>query len=261
MGTISPFVGGGTDRKLHSGAKSRPALSLGLFAVAALAVLGLASAAQAATVTHQSTGPATSIPDNAFTGSLGAGNVASSTISVDFSHPDIIDHLSVEVAIDHDYVGDLTIILEAPDNSLVTLLERPGGAPLHGVGLGSSANLSADQPITFDDQADSGRIAYTMGAELGNSEDVGTAGTPDNFIPASLTGIGGLESFVGSRLTGDWTLHVGDSAPGNAGTLDHWSISAKTVPSPGAATAGLTLMLGLLGAGLVRRPRHQRAVA
>src|SRR5438105_4516854 len=64
------------------------------------------------------------IPDDGYNGTL--GSMASSTITVPALAENIIRDVNAVVAINHTFVGDLTIKLQSPQGTIVTLLNRPG---------------------------------------------------------------------------------------------------------------------------------------
>lgn len=237
--------------------------------IGAIAALLAASASvEAAAITHSSTGPALGIPDNGYDGTLDPGTVASSTITIDPFPDHLIEQFEITVAIDHAHVGDLTLELEGPAGSHTFLVNRPGLPLVSSPGAsggGDSSTLRADTPITFSDHAPGHMPADLMGAFIGQDDIVGAPASPNNpdhYLPsAGLLDTRDFASLAGMSLVGDWTLHVGDSTPGGTGSLESWSITAVTMPAPGAATAGLVLMTGIVGAGLIRRPRHRRAGA
>jgi len=125
------------------------------------------------------------IPDSNTTG-------ASSVISV----PDdkVISDVNVTVNITHTYDGDLEIHLIAPDNTDIILSNNRGG---------SGDNFT---DTVFDDEAST---AIASGA----------APFTGSFIPDQA-----LSTFDTMSGLGDWTLKVIDSAGGDTGTIDSWSI-------------------------------------
>lgn len=253
-------------------------IALRIHVTAALALgtallLGAPTVTQAASVLEsQNHAGGLAIPDDGYAGPLGdgsyaGGSVAQSTITVDPLGEDIITGLSVTVAMEHAYIGDLTLKLRGPDGTTVFLLDRPGlaGNPDNGVdGGGYSANLSTDHPITFDD--DAVLPSEYMGIFYPNDHDiVGSVAGTDEYFPYSDTvhNFGALGDFNGKSIVGDWKLILGDSTLQETGKLYDWTLSATTtavtsVPTPGAATAGLLLMSGIAGTGLLRRGRRDK---
>ncbi|HOX72918.1 proprotein convertase P-domain-containing protein [Dokdonella sp.] len=139
------------------------------------------------------------IPDNA--------GPATSTISVtqDISLTD----LSVAVAIDHTWMGDVTITLTSPGGTTVTLLDRPG-VPASTFGCGDN-----NMDVVFSDSASV------------NPETTCNAATPwlsGPVLPASP-----LSAFAGQSTIGTWTLSVSDGAAGDTGGITDWGL----IPTPG----------------------------
>lgn len=210
-------------------------------------------------VSRSSIDPAQPIPDAAYDGTRSPGTVASQSITVEPLARDKITSLQVTVAITHEYIGDLTIELEAPDGRSILLLDRPGlpfpQSP--GNGGGDSSSLDADFPITFSDDAPSGIPAELMGAAIGEGRIVGTGepGNPNNYVPAAGMTLGGLDSFIDTSLSGQWTLHVGDSSTGATGVLEGWSLTGAVVPEP---TTGTIALAFIVSASLLGRRHRQR---
>jgi subtilisin-like proprotein convertase family protein len=95
---------------------------------------------------------------------------------------DTIYGLTVSVNIRHTYIGDLTVEVEGPDRTNITLHNRAGGA--------------AD-------------------------DIVGTYSTGSGTLTASES----LSGLVGHSGTGTWSLLVADTASGDSGTVESWSLS------------------------------------
>lgn len=111
--------------------------------------------------------------------------------------------IACTVNIDHTYVGDLTLILTAPDGSTATLATEVGG-----LGVNYTGTVFTD----------------TASTPIAN----GVAPFTGFFLPeqafANLTG----------PATGTWSLNVADNALFDDGTLLNWSIS---LPSPAGIAA------------------------
>lgn len=196
-----------------------------LFLVVAVLAVGVAIA-QAGTMTFSTAdGPAV-VPDN-----TGAAT-ACQNITVAAAGP-VIDDLNVSVASGHSWVGDLTLRLTAPNAEVLTLLNRPARV---GAGAGNSDDLVASTPVIYDDAAASATSAEDMGDGCVGVIGV-TAGCPDNYIPAPdaadtpLPGVGtNLAQYNGDNPNGVWQLCLGDSAAGDTGTLNSWSLTVSTTP-------------------------------
>ncbi|MEO6349374.1 MAG: proprotein convertase P-domain-containing protein [Candidatus Limnocylindrales bacterium] len=180
--------------------------------------------------------PYQAIPDDGYNGTFTSmASAAINTSAIPAGH--VVTDITVEVAITHTWVGDLTIKLRSPLGTILTLLDRPqGDASTNSVGddgagadAGDSSNLSSTYPLLFND-------AYTLDAEsvgLGQLS-AGTGCQADSrcrFFPnpdqslAAHTSVADFAALDGEPAPGTWTLGVGDSASGDTGTFVEWSIS------------------------------------
>ncbi|KAA3633511.1 MAG: T9SS C-terminal target domain-containing protein [Bacteroidetes bacterium] len=100
----------------------------------------------------------------------------------------------------HSFVGDLTFLLIAPDNTQVTLLSNE---------CGGDDNFN----FGFDDQS-----------SLTNIPCPPTTG--QIFQP-----VGNLSDFAGSQINGTWRLRIDDNASGDGGMLDEWEIRICAINS------------------------------
>lgn len=100
----------------------------------------------------------------------------------------------------HSFVGDLTFLLIAPDNTQVTLMSNECGGD-------NNFNLG------FDDQSG-----------LTNIPCPPTTG--QIFRP-----IGNLSDFIGKQINGNWRLRIDDNASGDGGLLDEWEIRICAINS------------------------------
>ena len=168
------------------------------------------------------------VPDGGYNGTL--GSMASDTITVPAGAGQVTE-ATVEIAIDHTWLGDLVIKLESPAGTIVTLMHYPGLSGVADGGpacCGTTTNLSVAFPILFSDSAPSGVEAEDMG--LGGDPGIGS---PDNYIPDAGdlgTSQGGplterFVALVGEDSAGNWTLYVGDGIGIDSGTLDAWTLT------------------------------------
>jgi subtilisin-like proprotein convertase family protein len=117
---------------------------------------------------------------------------ATSTIAV--ADPVIVQDVNVTVNVSHTFDNDLTLSLITPTNASITLASQRGG--------------SRDNFINtvFDDEA-------------ANSIASGTAPFTGSFRPeAPLSAADGLSA------AGDWRFRAVDSAPGDVGTINSWTL-------------------------------------
>lgn len=154
------------------------------------------------------------IPDNTPAGTT-------STITVSDTTP--LTSLDVAVAIDHTWVGDVTVSLTSPGGTTVTLLDRPG-VPASTFGC-SDNNMN----VVFSDSASVNPETTCPGT---------TPWLSGPVLPASP-----LSAFAGENPAGTWTLTVSDSAGGDTGIIVDWSL----VPTP--AFAGICTVCADGGGG------------
>ena len=168
-----------------------------------------------------------------------------------------IGTLTINVGIDHTWLGDLRIILiHSTTGTNVVLMDRPG---LPASATGSSANLSSSFALSFSDAAGL-PAAETIGAGCTSGQTVGLS-APCNgttYLSHQL-----LSAFTGEDQWGAWYLRVEDLAAVDRGNLVSWSIdNTAIVADPGAVPepASLALMaLTLAGMGAARRRRRHGA--
>jgi len=133
----------------------------------------------------------------------------------------------------HSYIGDLTIKLESPDGSVLTLLSRPGAAETvddgsDGAGYGDSSNLSITYPIDFSDGATGN--AENMGSTISDAQNVCGNDLICDFYPSPGSGLGvSFADFDGENAHGTWSLCFGDAGPGDTGTVDGASLVISTI--------------------------------
>jgi len=206
---------------------------LSTFSVLVLAVTGWAQ--------DYASGPGLgiAIPNDGYDGTL--GSMAGNTIVVAPDGTDWVVGVTVEVAVDHIWVGDLVFKLESPAGTVVTLAHRPGldGVLDDGDGCcGDSSSLGNVFPILFSDTASSGVKAEDMGVGVPADEVIGDPanGSSDNYIPDAddlSVDVGGplldsLGALAGEQAAGNWTLYIGDAGGMFAGVLDGWTLHLLT---------------------------------
>lgn len=169
--------------------------------------------------------PNVPIPDNAYTGTLGnpegfgesAGMVC---VNLPFESRTVED-VELTVAIDHTWLGDLTVKVRSPAGTIVAPMVRPSGdgsSPTGDDGIGccgDSSNLSSAEPITFRDGA--ARDAEDMGLGLSNSTIVTGEFSPNN--DQAVQNAGSFSAFADEDAEGTWTVCVSDAAGLDTGTF------------------------------------------
>jgi len=121
---------------------------------------------------------------------------------------EVLTDVNVSVTLTHSYVGDLSLTLESPTGTQVSLLDRPG-VPATSFGCGND-----DMNLTFDDSA-------------GVNPENECAGTTP-WLSGDVLPVDPLSAFVSESSLGTWTLSVTDAASGDTGVLVDWSL--ETVP-------------------------------
>jgi subtilisin-like proprotein convertase family protein len=176
--------------------------------------------------------PAVAIPDNAYNGTL--GSMASVPLLIPIRGA--IQDVNVTLGITHSWIGDLTIKLQSPAGTIVTLLSRPGWLEpaddgSDGGNGADSSDLSASFLITYDDsQATS---AETMGSLLAATGVVCQNDSVCAYAPNSgAASSGTLSLFNGQNASGTWTLYVGDAGDGDSGTISQFSLTVVTPDPP-----------------------------
>lgn len=154
---------------------------------------------------------AVSITDNSCTASSSTINVSGYTSTITSSQ------IQVRINITHTWVGDLVILLQAPNGSLVGLSNQTG----------SSGN-SGDNFINtvFTDAA--AAVLPTTGAPYtGSYKPVATTFTVCTYT-TNVTTFAAIGGGV-INPNGNWTLLVLDRASADVGTINNWSL---IIPSP-----------------------------
>ena len=163
------------------------------------------------------------IPDDNTTGITSTINVP---LTGNITNPDFV---TISLAMNHTYAGDLVVTLIAPNGTNIILLNRFGG----------TGNFVSNNIINFNKTA-SGTILSTLG-------DI-PAGT---YLPSG-TSAGNLTNLNNVPSNGTWSLKVQDLSGGDTGTLISWSInfganSLTTVGKVGIGTSTPTAILDVVG--------------
>jgi subtilisin-like proprotein convertase family protein len=178
------------------------------------------------------------IPDDAYNGTL--ESMVSDTILANVTAGRVVTHVTVEVALDHTWVGDLTIKLRSPAGTVLTLLNRPGStADDNGPDApsGDSSNLNQQTPISFDDRYET--EAEEMGFGLGDNGVVCATNALCHFNPSPDTAASAASfaaAFNGQLANGQWTLLVSDSAFDDTGSWDSWRLQIESASTLAACS-------------------------
>lgn len=190
------------------------------YCLVAMALLLAAPTMAQTTFGPFSASPALSIPDDTYNGTL--GSMGSSAIPVSGVTGTSVINIEVDVNINHTWVGDLVLKLQAPNGNLLTLASRPGAAETVDDGNGGPVGTNSywlGSTVTFTDLG-------AADAELLNNPFTGTYfPNPGATVSATQT----FASLFGGTMNGTWTLYVGDVASLDLGTLNNWAIRITSV--------------------------------
>ena len=125
--------------------------------------------------------------------------------TLDVADDVILSDVNVWIDISHTWVGDVAISLRSPAGTEIVLLDRPGVPGSSTVGC-----LDNDMDITFDD------------ASTFDPEDHCAGTTP--WYTGDALPVQALSAFNGESTAGTWELIVSDSAGGDTGTVNDWSL-------------------------------------
>ncbi len=120
-----------------------------------------------------------------------------------------ITGVTVNIDLDHSWVGDLTLDLISPDGTTI---------PLIAGSCGNADNIST----TFDDAG--GALPCNASATAGPHEDCPGDYATSSSISGTVAPIGSLASLNGENANGTWTLNVVDGVGGDAGCVINFSV-------------------------------------
>ena len=160
------------------------------------------------------------------------------------THPSQIQAICLNM--EHSFLGDLRIVLRAPNGTEVILKQQPGGAVTNlgepvATGPNDSNPLDLTPGIGYDYCFNDNPTYGTMAAEANNYTYtyVSTTGVTlsDKYLPpGTYTSYQPLSNFVGVPLNGLWTIIVTDDIPKNNGYIFNWSISLAADPPDSVVT-------------------------
>ncbi len=138
--------------------------------------------------------------------------VTTSTIVVAGAGSYLFD-VDVTTAITHTWSADLSITIESPAGTIVTLTTANGGS-----------NDNVFNGTVWDDDANpGGQVPYT------NNDGIATDHAYVNLTVASpLVPEEALGAFIGEDPNGTWTITIADTALADTGNLDAWSLDIET---------------------------------
>ena len=165
------------------------------------------------------------IPDNGYNGSIGSMSCTALEVMDPGDEFTIVNNVTLELGVDHTWIGDTTVKVVAPDDTVLTVLSRPGfaeGADDGGGCCGDSSNLESATPISFSDGFATDAEAMGEGANLDSNGVVCKDGmnlceySPN---PGAGPGVTFGSEFLGKSVIGTWQVCIGDSVGGDTGTL------------------------------------------
>jgi subtilisin-like proprotein convertase family protein len=211
------------------GEPKKVALLLLAAGLAAVAALGLASAASAVTFSNDN---GITINDASETCTFGGTSTAPGTatpypsvIEVSGLGPSVTDVNVTVTGLTHGWPDDIGLLLVSPEGqSVILMTDSGGGSPVSNITL------------TFDDAAsdpvpNTALVSGTYLPDQGTSSDAeGDCVAPESFPdPAPASPYGSLLSdFNGTNPNGDWKLYVIDDASALKGSITGWSLDIST---------------------------------
>ncbi len=146
------------------------------------------------------------IPDDDFPGNSFCADIVVSGVTYPLTEP-----LSIDLGLEHTWVGDLTITLENPNGDVLGLMSRAGAAGDTGVGNGGDA--VAGSTLRFLDSA-------SDSAEDFNGCAAGTTCVVSPFPDTVANPPNTLADLTATDVNGTWEICAGDSAGGDTGNLN-----------------------------------------
>ncbi|GIR13481.1 MAG: hypothetical protein CM15mP23_20560 [Cryomorphaceae bacterium] len=152
------------------------------------------------------------------------------------------DIISVDINMEHSYMGDLDIYLTSPNGVQVTLFEQAGSSTWLGQATDGDASqelvgIGADYGWSMNPEYD-GTMAAAITA--GNTVELDNLNTGEVFnltgqslISSTYLPVGDFNDFVGTSLNGNWTITVTDNLNIDNGWIFSWgiTINQNIIPS------------------------------
>ena len=162
----------------------------------------------------------------------GVGFEFNSSLDFNFFEDDQVlescdDLYSIDVNMEHSYIGDLDITITCPDGTEVILLDYPNGGG--GGYLGEPIDIGGDftPGVGYD-------YAWTPDASNGTFGDNAIGGAP--LPPGNYETTGDLCDLEGCPLNGQWTMTIVDNLGADDGNIFEWGISLNPELFPGVTT-------------------------
>lgn len=148
---------------------------------------------------------------------------------------------SVCITMEHSRIGELAILLTAPNGTSITLKQQPGGATTNmgepcAIGPADAGNTDTSPGIGYT-------YCFTPNPTYGTMVSIANQNTytyttvcygtseSDKYLPAgSYTPFQSFSNLIGVPINGNWTITVTDNIPNNNGWIFDWSISFQADP-------------------------------
>lgn len=159
-----------------------------------------------------------------------AGFTAGQTIN------DVSQVQQICATMEHSYLGDLQIFVEAPSGEIVILKQQNGGGscdlgePFASAPVDGANSTLTDPGVGYEYCFNASPIFLTMVGESNNFTHTipsSTGGTyTDNYLPAgSYTPFESFNNLIGADMNGNWIMHVTDQFGLDNGYIFNWYIS------------------------------------
>ncbi len=143
---------------------------------------------------------------------------------------------SICMNMEHSRIGELLILLQAPNGTQLTLKQQPGGAVTNmgepcATGPADAGNDDTSPGIGYD-YCFTANPTYGTMVEMANQNSYTYitqcygSEESDKYLPeGSYEPYQSLSGLIGTPLNGDWKLIITDEIPNNNGWIFNWSIS------------------------------------
>ncbi|HMK26709.1 MAG TPA: GEVED domain-containing protein [Chitinophagaceae bacterium] len=140
----------------------------------------------------------------------------------------VITRMDVKLNITHTYVGDLKIVLKAPNNSVLNLDYHKSGTGTAGANFVNTIFSSAGVNSVGSGAAPGYTGIWKADASIGAGSFADLSGSGPTGFPPTVTTFPALWT---GTINGNWTLAINDAQEwaGDIGTLTNWSIDITYV--------------------------------
>ena len=178
----------------------------------------------------------TPIPDDGYDGTLDSMACASLEIVDNDDGINWVQDVTVELGLMHPWAGDLTIKVESPVGTVLTLMSRPNFAESADDGegcCGTPTNFVPNFPVSFND-------AFANNPEMMVGLDICKDDNKCEFYPNPDTGPGvAFSDFAGEPAIGTWRVCVGDSVNMDMGAFNSVALTVVKTSAVRADTPSI----------------------